>query len=381
MTTYVNPSIIKWARERSGFTIEELAHDMKMDPDEISKWELGLQFPSYVTLEKLAYTYLKIPLAVFFFPEPPDIEDTIRRFRRLPDYELERLSPDTIKIMNLAEGFQISLEEIAGPEYIKKQIFNDIKPDGLTVVELAKQTRGYLGIDIESQFRFAGLETAFKAWRHAIETAGIFTFKYSFKDRFVSGFCLLHEKFPIIVVNNSNSFSRQLFTLVHELGHILFKVHGVTDIEESYLEYLPDQEKLLETSANRFAAELLVPSEIFSSDIPAHFEPKVISELADRYSVSREVILRRLLENGVVSQEYYLSKAREWNNDYLRIPPKKPGGDWFLTQLAYLGEGYTNLAFESYYSGRLSKEQLGQHLNINAKNVDKMESYIGRQSY
>ena len=119
-----------------------------------------------------------------------------------------------------------------------------------------------------------------------------------------------------------------------------------------------------------------VPSEVFRDDIPSHFEPEIVPSLADKYSVSREVILRRLLEEGVVSQEYYASKAHEWNRDYLRIPPKEKGGNWFLTQLSYLGEGYTRLAFEGYYRGRLSKEQLAQHLNINAKNIDKLESYI-----
>ena len=51
---------------------------------------------------------------------------------------------------------------------------------------------------------------------------------------------------------------------------------------------------------------------------------------------------------------------------------------WFLTQLSYLGEGYTRLAFEGHYRGRLSKEQLAQHLNMNAKNIDRLESYIAQ---
>ena len=376
MTSCANPSIITWARERNGFTVEGLAQIMKIDPDEIRMWESGIKLPSYPVLENLAYRYFKIPLAVFFFPEPPDIEDTMRRFRRLPDYELKRLSPDTIKIMRSSEGFQDSLEELMSPEYMGRQIFHDLNAEGISAVQLANRTREYLGVKIEQQFSFAGTETAFKAWRHAIENTSVFTFKYSFKDRFVSGFCLLHRQFPIIVVNNSNSFSRQIFTLMHELGHILYNIHGITDVEEQYIEYMSDQEKLLEVNCNRFAAELLVPSEVFRNDIPSHFEPEIVPLLADKYSVSREVILRRLLEHGVVSQEYYASKADEWNRDYLRIPPKEKGGNWFLTQLSYLGEGYTHLAFEGYYRGRLSKEQLAQHLNINAKNIDKLESYV-----
>ena len=126
MTTCANPSIITWARERNGFTVEGLAQAMKIDPDEIRMWESGIKFPSYPVLENLAYRHLKIPLAVFFFPEPPDIGDTIRKFRRLPNYELERLSPDTLKIMQSSEGFQDSLEELMSPEYIGRQILHDL---------------------------------------------------------------------------------------------------------------------------------------------------------------------------------------------------------------------------------------------------------------
>ena len=153
------------------------------------------------------------------------------------------------------------------PDYIGRQIFRDLNAEGISAVQLANRTREYLGVKIEQQFSFAGTKTAFKAWRYAIENSGVFAFKYSFKDRFVSGFCLLHRQFPIIVVNNSNSFSRQIFTIMHELGHILYNVHGITEVEEQYIEYMSDQEKLLEVNCNRFAAELLVPSEVFKNDI------------------------------------------------------------------------------------------------------------------
>jgi Zn-dependent peptidase ImmA (M78 family) len=378
MTTCANRSIITWARERNGFTIEGLATVMKIDPNEIRMWESGDKFPSYTMLEKLAYKYLKVPLAIFFFPEPPNIEDTVGKFRRLPDYELTKFSPDTIKIIRTSQGYQDSLIELISSDKKGKQIFHDINAGGLSPIQLANQVRQFLGIKIEKQFEFLGIEEAFKAWRHAIEVAGIYTFKTSFKDRFVSGFCLLHDEFPIIVINNSNSFSRQIFTLVHELGHILYNIHGITDIDDNYIEYMPDKEKLLEINCNRFASELLVPNKIFIRDIPPNFKPEIVPMLATKYSVSREVILRKLLNNNMISEEYYHSKAQELNNEYLRMPPKVKGGNWYLTQLSYLGEGFTRLAFASYYSGQTSKEQLAQHLNINAKNIDKLESYIFR---
>jgi Zn-dependent peptidase ImmA (M78 family) len=377
MTSSVNREIITWARERSGYSVESLADMLKLDKSEIRMWESGERFPSYLMLENLAYKYFNVPLAVFFFPQPPDIEDTKHKFRRLPEYELSRLSPDTINIMRSSEGFQDSLLELISPEFVKRRIFDDIQIENEDIVHIARKIREYLGITIEQQFKFSRTESAFRAWRHALENSGIFTFKNSFKDRFISGFCLLHPQFPIIVVNNSNSFSRQIFTLMHELGHIIFKVNGITDIEDRYIEYMDDQDKSLEENCNKLASEVLVPSDVFKNDIPQKFDPEIVPLLAEKYSVSREVILRKFLDNDVISTEYYSLKSSEWNSDFLRGKERK-GGDWYLTQLSYLGEGFTRLAFEYYHSGLLSIEQLGQHLNMNSKNLEKLESYMVR---
>jgi transcriptional regulator with XRE-family HTH domain len=83
MILYINPKILTWARERSGFSVEELAEKANKSPEEIEMWEAGAGTPSYSCLEHLA-DYLKMPVAVFFFPEPPNLDDPKKKFRRLP---------------------------------------------------------------------------------------------------------------------------------------------------------------------------------------------------------------------------------------------------------------------------------------------------------
>jgi len=217
MNLCINATILTWARKRNGFSVEELAEKADVSPYEIEMWEAGIEAPSYDRLEDIA-DYLKTPIAVFFFPEPPNLDDPKRKFRRLPDYEFDRLSSDTIQTIYLAQAYQDSLTELVSGDLPEKRIFRDLNPKSVTVKKLAQLARAYLGITIKEQFSFRSAESAFKAWRHALEVAGVFTFKDSLEDRFVSGFCLLHDQFPVIMVNNSNSFSRQLFSIAHELG-------------------------------------------------------------------------------------------------------------------------------------------------------------------
>lgn len=380
MITAVNPAIIQWARERSGLSLDDLAFLMKRDPDELQQWEDGKLAPSYTTLEVLAYRHFKIPLAVFFFPAPPDIDNLTGNFRRLPEYELERFSPDTIQKIRSAQAYQDSLEELFAESQPKRMIHQDINPMKFSLENLAAKVRKYIGISFRQQFHFRSSDQAFKAWRHALEEAGVFTFKDSFKDRFLSGFCLVHEQYPIIMVNNSNSFTRQIFTLLHELGHILYGVNGVTDIDESYLKFFGKDDKRIEVQCNWFAAEVLVPAKRFEADIPFLEEEgkNAISDLANKYSVSREVILRRMLDFNLIDRDHYAAQSEKWNKDYLRSKKEASGGNWYLTKMSYLGEGFVQTAFHNYRQGRFDAATLASHLNVKAKNLKKFESYVWR---
>lgn len=380
MITAVNPAIIQWARERSGLSLDDLARVMRRDPVELQQWEDGELAPSYTALEDLAYRHFKITLAVFFFPTPPNVDDPKGNFRRLPEYELERFSPDTIQKIRIAQAYQDSLEEFFLENQPERKIHDDINPRKHSLEDLAAKVRKYLGITFREQFNFRNNDQAFKAWRHALEEAGVFTFKDSFKDRFLSGFCLVHDQYPIIMVNNSNSFTRQTFTLLHELGHILYGVNGVTDIDESYLKFLKNEDRSIEIKCNRFAAEVLVPAHKFKTDIPCLLEEggEAISEIANKYSVSREVILRRMLDFDLIDNEDYASQSQEWNNDYLRSKKEASGGNWYLTKMAYLGEGFVQTAFHNHRKGRFDTAALANHLNVKAKNIKKFESYIWR---
>lgn len=378
MIKSVNPNILSWGRKRLGLSVEELAYELKIDPDEVRMWEKGEKGLSYTTLSNLAHKYFKIPVAVFFFPKPPDIEDPVKKFRRLPEHEFEKLSIDTRRKILLAQTYQESLFEIVDESINLKTIHKDLNPRNYPLKKFASEIRKYLGMALDAQFRFKRQDEAFKAWRLALEQAGIFTFKDSFKDRAISGFCLIDEEYPVIMINNSNSFTRQTFTLLHELGHILFGVNGITDIDESYVEHMNTSDRKIEVFCNRLASEVLVPTTAFKPDVELFKDEgfDVIPELANKYSVSREVILRRLLDQKAVSEAEYVKMSAEWNKDYLRQKKEVSGGNWYLTHISYVGESFSKIAFEQYRRKKFDKATLANHLNIKARNLNKYTVYL-----
>jgi transcriptional regulator with XRE-family HTH domain len=66
MNLCINATILTWARERNGFSIEELAEKIHVSPYEIEMWENEIEVPSYARLESIA-DCLKMPVAVSFF--------------------------------------------------------------------------------------------------------------------------------------------------------------------------------------------------------------------------------------------------------------------------------------------------------------------------
>src|SRR5690606_34617696 len=115
----------------------------------------------------------------------------------------------------------------------------------------------------ETQNSFGNHENAFKEWRKILERLGVFIFKDAFQSDEFSGFCLYDDKFPVIYVNNSKPFTRQIFTLFHELAHLLFRTGGIDTNIENYLGYIDGDDKRIEIICNSFAGEFLVPSEHF----------------------------------------------------------------------------------------------------------------------
>lgn len=384
--TGVNPKIIQWARERARYSLESVAVKFKKDVSVIEKWESGEDFPTYSQLEKLAEIY-KRPLALFFFPEPPLEAEEKQEFRTLPDFEIENLAADTIYALRQAKAMQLSLQEINnGINPSTKKIFQDIavsSSDDLRI--LAEQIRNYLNITLEEQLTWNDQETALKKWRSAVEEAGIFIFKRSFKQREISGFCLIDIEFPIIYLNNSTEKSRQIFTIFHELAHILLQTNGITKSDDRYINSLQGANKSIEIFCNKFAAEFLLPNHVFSEIIRetvvnVNDNDKIISKISSDYKVSREVVLRKLLDNNLISQKEYTLKVNEWYSEQVgksQDKNKKSGGNPYANQATYLGENYLKLVFNKYYQGQYDIERVADYLNIKkVATVEKLEQYL-----
>ncbi len=224
-----------WARQRAGLSPDEAARKFKR----IADWEAGASAPTYPQLEQLSDT-LKVPVAVFFFPNPPDVPPTNETFRTLPEAELDRLPSRVRMLMRKAKAMQINLAELTqGRNPAERLITRDLRfAPNLDMVEMAAAVRQYVGVTVHQQQAWHGDDADLKEWRTALLNVGVFVFKDAFRVDDFSGFCLYDEEFPVIYVNNSSTKTRQIFTYFHELAHLIFHTSGIDKVRDRYVDRL-----------------------------------------------------------------------------------------------------------------------------------------------
>lgn len=375
----VNHEILKWARETAGYSIIEVVKKLKkkkVNEDSVLAWERGESSPSYAQLKYLAYTLYKRPIALFFFPEIPDEDPLEKSFRSLPVTEIARISPNVRYMVRKAKVLRMNLAELNdGVNPAKKLIFKDIKfSTSDSVPRMVQRVKEYMGIDPLIHTEWNDCDIAFKEWRQIFERHGIYIFKDAFKDDEYSGLCLNDDVFPIILINNSQQDSRQIFTMFHELTHLLLNTGGIDARTKNYINNMRGENRKIETLCNKFAGEFLVPTKDFGIRIKGEvINDNLFKKLANHYNVSREVILRKLLDRELIDNEFYNSMVDKW----YQKPKRRTsgGGNPYYTRRSYLGMSYIDMAFSKYHQRKISEVQLANYLGIKVIHLDTMEYY------
>ena len=321
----ITPELLRWARERAGFSIQELRPEFRG----IAAWESGAAFPTYPQLERLSDKFT-VPIAVFFLPEPPDEPPIRESFRNVPSVQFEALPRRIRFLLRKAAALQANLAELNdGRNPAERFILNDLRfSRNMDVRRMALRVRDYLAVPMEEQMAWPNSEHAFATWREVLERHGVAVFKDAFLDDDYAGFCLYDAVFPLIYVNNSVR-TREIFTLFHELGHLLFHTSGIDVLGDDPQVAGSASGRGIEVTCNRFAAEFLLPEERFAAHASklAPTEDRV-EALAARYRVSREFVLRRFLDRGEVTLEEYRRYARRWEG------PRGEGGGNHYSKIA-----------------------------------------------
>ncbi len=374
----INPELLVWARKTAGLGLEEASAKADVKPERLEQWETGEQAPTLNQLRKLARAYRR-PIAVFYLPKPPKDFQPLRDFRSLTPGTGRFQSPRLIFEMRRARNRLLialdlfdALEE--SPPAFERTIRLDDDPD-----ESARKIRELLGVTYETQTRLKTDYEALNMWRSALERVGVFVFHASGVDlEEMRGFSMTEGPLSTIVVNVKDAPRARIFTMIHELAHIMLKEGGLCDMREH--PNTGSHEQQVEVFANRIAGAVLVPQEdLLSEDIVGKkgdstwWEDDEIKRLSAKYMVSPEVLVRRLLICGLTTPDFYKSKRAEYA---VRKGGKSGFAEPFRKVIGACGPMFVRLVLSGYYREHITAGDVSDFLDVKLKHLEKIEREV-----
>lgn len=375
--TGVNGRIIRWARENYNLGLTDAALALHVSEERYRNWEEGLEHPTYAKLKDISSLYRK-PSAIFFFPSPPIIPDNKGELRTLPNTIVDKLSKNIVIQFEQARVYQINLRELCAEH---SSIIHGFQISRHTTSEVAQSFRSFIQYPLARQKAERRPDVVLETFRERLYNIGIYVFKNSFQDDSVSGISVYDELFPVIIINNKMSFARQNFTLFHELYHLLIKSNGVEIRNEDYFIQLNGRQKNAEKACDEFASELLMPSVDFKSEISGRALNEIeIIRLSNLYSVSKDMILYRLLILDKISKDYYESLRDKFYGESVRYSKKdeETSGNYYNTKLAYHGISYASEVLKQYAESKFDIYKASDYLGVKVEHLSNYEAVINR---
>lgn len=379
----INPDILVWARLTAGYHQEEAAKKIAISLVRLQKWESGIEHPTLRQLRTIGNVY-KRPTALFYKSVAPSLPPQLPDFRLVYDSEQEYTPQLLFEIRRAFARRDVAIE-------LATQLGENIPSFdlGATLNDSPKQVadalRSLINIPVGVQISWKDHYEALRTWINAIEAMGVLVFHVNNVEvEHMRGFSVGQHPFPIVAINGKDSPRGRIFTLFHELTHIILHHTGVCNLYEK--EDSPHNE--LEVFCNQVAGELLVPTEaLLNHELVASrysadaWRDEELNRLANQFMVSQEVVLRRLLTLEKTTESFYNLKRKEYSEYYKRQKEEvvhRGFVPFYRMVLRTNGRAYTNIVLSAYNNEFISSKELSNYLGgVKLDHVSRIVQAIG----
>ena len=366
----ITHGVLLWAVAESGMSSAEVSNAAGVEEAEFEAWLQGEAKPSMTQLRRVA-TKLHRQVAVFLLPRPPERPPAQVQFRHPIGAQRGReLNPVERRFLRRAKRLQDAQAWLV-PELDRDR--SDIQPLPLSTspTDVARTWRVRTSVSLESQLGWRSASIAFDAWRAAVEAAGVTVVQLSMGGESCRGFSLWHDWAPLVAVNTAWSDEARIFTLFHELGHLITRTNSAC----AAAALTSDAGDTTERWCEAFAAAVLIPAAALSH-VDRVNSLAALSDLARRLKVSLRATAIRLIE---------LSKA-SWSL-YEDIPPisdskKKGGGGTGRSRREIREDEFGHRTTEIFVSAVqrdiISQSQALDYLDIPSSEFERLTTMPGR---
>lgn len=378
----VNPSLLAWAREESGYALDRVAKRLNVKEERVAAWEAGERQPTLRQVENLA-RFLHRPLSVFFMPRPPQLPPLATEYRRLPDVEPGHESPELRLALRQMLTRRENALNLMGELGETIPAFNLRAHLRESPAEVGQHLRLATGVDVATQLGWANEYEAWREWRAAIERLGVLVFQFpkvSLSE--VRGLALLRTPMPVAAVNGKEIPEARAFTLCHEVVHLMLAASN-EEVSAARERRRGNEWLDVERFAEVAASHALVPENALQDMIGqlgllrAEWSIENVRRVAKRFGLTPLATATRLRESGFMAWAQYNQWREQWQAYVAALPPRKSG---FATPMEKAvnraGRPFAQLVLEALSANRITSVDASRYLDLKFEHFDKLRAHL-----
>jgi len=364
----INPEVLQFYVNHAEIPFELLQEKCP----HINTFLRGEKLPTFNQLSEVAKK-INVPTGLLLLPTPVEIGNKKLEFRTVGSVEIGKMSEnlrDTIADMERKQNF------------LKEVIEDELSFLGsLSIEDNIENAANFLRklLDLPIKWQSSVESEAFKFFRSKINSLGIFVFANgvvgqnntrTLDTNEFRGFTLADRKAPLIFINSTDSDAGRLFTLVHELVHLLLGNDGI--VNKIYLDSYSFSP--VEAFVNQVTAEILLPQSELSL-----IQDRDISNLARLFKVSEYVVARRLLDFGELSINDYQQYVSDLNDGFeaKKSSQKKSTGGHYYNNINYrIDKTFFHTVRNAIYTDKITYTQAFDILGLSQKVFKRMEAQM-----
>lgn len=327
----IKPSMLEWAYKRAGYTESNAIATFPL----LEKWLRKETVPTLTQLQKFCAKFF-IPFGYIFLEQAPIEKLPFTMFRSNGS---DKFDVNVYDVVLTIQKRQDWLEEYLQDNEIETCQFvgkcNIKTPINNAVNILRKE----LNIEERWAFSLSNASAAIAYLTQKLEDKGVFiSFNGIVKNNThrpikveqCRGFALVNKTAPYIFINSNDSKTAQVFTIIHELTHLLIGHSAGHAGEENVL---TDE---IEKYCDSVAANFLVPTNLLYEVWQDN-----IAKTAKIFKVSELVIMRKAYEVGLINRTKYKQLYSDYKskNFFIKNKPKN-GGDFYRTSVKRIGKTF-----------------------------------------
>lgn len=242
-----------------------------------------------------------------------------------------------------------------------------------------------MGITTPFKYKSTYKNNAFNYFRNIFEHKGILVSQISGVSLSeMRGVSISYDTCPIIAINNRDFERAKVFSLFHELAHLVRRSSSLCLID--FDERNDEEEKICDS----IAASVLLPKaeciEVSNRIYSKHKEwsSLCLQEIGDKFGVSSVVVLRRLHELTLISKIEYLAIYKQLNDEFEAnrelIENSRKGKNipvyFYVKYLNQQGYLFPRAIMSAHANGKLTYGEMCRALNVNSKHIGDIERAV-----